>query len=200
MNMTEKNQQKIIRELRAEIERLKSLAYIDELTGSYNRRGFTEEVEKFLREVQIYRESPERRSSVLIKDLSVVLFDIDNFKKVNDTYGHDAGDAVLQYVVKTIQKRVRGIDLVARWGGEEILIALVGANEENAFEIADGIREKIAGEEMETAEGKLRVTVSGGIASCLGAEQFDKVLKRADLALYKAKESGKNRVVRANGS
>ncbi len=190
----------VIRKLRAEIERLKSLAYKDELTGSYNRRGFTEEVEKFLREVQVYRESPERRATVLIKDLSVVLFDIDNFKKVNDTYGHDAGDAVLQRVVRAIQKRVRGIDLVARWGGEEILVALVGADEENAFEIADGIREKIAEEEVETAAGKLRVTVSGGIASCLGREKFSEVLKRADLALYKAKESGKNRVVKASGA
>ncbi len=190
--------QEKIKELEAEIERLQALAYKDELTGAYNRRGFAEEVGKFLEEVESFKKFPEKRKSILIRDLSIVLFDIDNFKKVNDTYGHDAGDAVLQRVVKMIRQRVRGIDLVSRWGGEEILTALVGANEEEAFGIADGIRERVALEKILAGDTELSVTISGGVASCGEGENFESVLKRADEALYKAKQSGKNKVVRAD--
>ncbi len=194
----ETEEQKRIRELEAEVERLRNLAYKDELTGAYNRRGFTEEVGKFLEEVEAFRKSPERRKSVLIKDLSVVLFDIDDFKKVNDTYGHAAGDKALQNVVNAIRKRVRGIDVVSRWGGEEILTALIGANEAEAWEIADNVRERLAEEKIRTDGTEIAVTISGGVAACGAGEQFESVIKRADEALYKAKQSGKNRIIKAS--
>jgi len=195
--MREEEYKNKIDELQKEIDRLKKLAYKDELTGGYNRRGFNEEVAKFLKEVQAYRKKPERRESVLIKDLSVVLFDIDNFKKVNDTYGHDAGDEVLKHVVGAVQRRVRSIDLVSRWGGEEILVALVGASENEAYEVAEDIRKNVSRSPVKTASGYVQITISGGVASCSG-EDFDSVVKRADEALYKAKKSGKNRIVRAS--
>jgi diguanylate cyclase (GGDEF)-like protein len=190
-------QEEEIKLLKAEIEKLKSLAYKDELTRLYNRHGFKEESEKFIDEVEGYKKNPERRSSVLIKDFSLVIFDIDNFKKINDTYGHPAGDEALKMVSGIIMERVRDIDIVARWGGEEILVGLVGASEKDAFIVADDIRRKI-GETPLVFEGKeINFTISGGIASFDEENsEFEKIFQKADARLYKAKESGKNVIVK----
>ncbi|MFH1393166.1 MAG: sensor domain-containing diguanylate cyclase, partial [Patescibacteria group bacterium] len=102
--MTE--EQKKIKELEEEISRLKELAYQDELTALYNRHGFKEESAKFIDEVKGYLENPSRRENFLIKSLSLGIFDIDDFKKINDTYGHQAGDAILKLVSKIIKEKV----------------------------------------------------------------------------------------------
>jgi len=135
-------EQKKIKELEKEVARLKELAYKDELTALYNRHGFKGESTKFINEVKGYLENPSRREDFLIKSLSLTIFDIDNFKKINDTYGHQAGDAILKLVGKIIKERLRGIDIVARWGGEEIIVGLVGSDEEHAYEVAEDIRKK----------------------------------------------------------
>ncbi|MDO8471467.1 MAG: GGDEF domain-containing protein [bacterium] len=194
--MTE--EQKKIKELEDEVSRLKELAYKDELTDLYNRHGFKDESAKFIDEVKGYLENPSRRENFLIKSLSLGIFDIDNFKKINDTYGHQAGDAILKLVSKIIKERVRGIDVVARWGGEEIIVGLVGSDENNAYEITDDIRKKVE----ETAvdwEGKtIKFTISGGVASFVEAEDFDSLFKKSDEALYKAKQTGKNKIIKAS--
>ena len=135
-------EQKKIKELEKEVARLKELTYKDELTALYNRHGFKKESTKFIDEVKGYLENPSRRENFLIKSLSLAIFDIDNFKKINDTYGHQAGDAILKLVGKIIKERLRGIDIVARWGGEEIIVGLVGSDEEHAYEVAEDIRKK----------------------------------------------------------
>ncbi len=186
-----------IKLLKEEIEKLKSLAYKDELTRLYNRHGFKEESEKFLDEVEGYKKNPERRSSVLIKDFSLIIFDIDNFKKINDVYGHPAGDEALKMVSKIILDRVRDIDIVARWGGEEILVGLIGASEKDAFQIADDVREKVEKASLAWKGRKIKFTLSGGIASFDEKNNtFDEIFKKADSRLYKAKESGKNVIVK----
>lgn len=191
-----KDKDKKIKELENKVKQLKELAYKDELTGLYNRRGFKEESEKFLHEASVYRDQPERRDSVLIKTFSLVIFDIDDFKKINDTYGHDAGDRALKRLGGIMNERVRDIDLVSRWGGEEIVLGLVGASESEAFEVANDIREKIEEASIKTDGEKFNFTVSGGVASLRDADSFEELFKAADEALYKAKETGKNKIVK----
>jgi two-component system cell cycle response regulator len=194
--MTE--EQKKIEELEKEVSRLKELAHQDELTALYNRHGFKEESAKFIDEVKGYLENPSRRENFLIKSLSLVIFDMDDFKKINDTYGHQAGDKILKLASKIIKEKVRGIDIVARWGGEEIVVGLVGSNENHAFEISDDIRKKIEKTTVDWEEKSIRFTVSGGVASLAGAEDFDSLFKRSDEALYKAKQTGKNKIIKAS--
>ena len=191
-------EQKRIQELEEEVTRLKTLAYKDELTALYNRHGFKEESAKFIDEVKGYLENPSRRKNFLIKSLSLAIFDIDNFKKINDTYGHQAGDAILKLVGKIIKERLRGIDIVARWGGEEIIVELVGSDEDHAYEVIEDIRKKIEEAAVDWKGGLIKFTVSGGVASLAETEDFDSMFKKSDEALYKAKQTGKNKIIKAS--
>ena len=191
-------EQKKIKELEKEVARLKELAYKDELTALYNRHGFKEESTKFINEVKGYLENPSRREDFLIKSLSLAIFDIDNFKKINDTYGHQAGDAILKLVGKIIKERLRGIDIVARWGGEEIIVGLIGSDENHAYEIANDIRKKIEEAAVDWKGELIKFTVSGGVASFTEAKDFDSLFKKSDEALYRAKQTGKNKIVKAS--
>lgn len=137
----------------------------------------------------------ERRESFGFETLSVIFFDIDHFKKVNDTYGHEAGDIVLQDVAQAIKTSVRSGDTVARWGGEEMLASLLGATEADAADKAEAIRKKVAGLVFPGVPG-LKVTISSGVATHEEGEDLKTLVKRADQSLYKAKETGRNKVVR----
>jgi diguanylate cyclase (GGDEF)-like protein len=183
-----------IKKLEAEIKRLKHLAYRDELTGLYNRRGFKEEAEKFLGEITRGRKI-NKRKSVVIKNFSVILFDADHFKKVNDAYGHDTGDLMLKMIAKKIVNRARDMDIVSRWGGEEFLVGLVGASEADALRIAESIRVKIENANLRFGGKTIKLTVSGGV-SAIGAGGMDELIARADKALYKAKSGGRNKIVK----
>jgi diguanylate cyclase (GGDEF)-like protein len=165
--------------MKTEIEKLRELAYRDELTKLYNRRGFK-----------------ERRKASLQKNFSLIIFDIDNFKKLNDRHGHPAGDEALKFLSNLILKRVREGDVVARWGGEEIIVGLIGASENNAYNVADDIREKLEKSKMTYHRQKIRFTISGGVASFGKTRNFEHLFHCADQALYKAKKMGKNRIVR----
>ncbi|MBE5865370.1 MAG: GGDEF domain-containing protein [Lachnospiraceae bacterium] len=123
-------------------------------------------------------------------DVSMLLIDIDFFKKVNDTYGHEAGDKVLIYLTRILKNIVRGTDYVIRWGGEEFLIIMPGCTEEQAFRVAEKIREKV---EL-SDNGICKVTISVGVAPYKGGD-YHIAIKNADDALYKAKGSGRNKVV-----
>ncbi len=186
-----------LKQLKAEINKLKTLAYRDPLTGLYNRNGFKEEAEKFIHEVIDFKKNPERRKSFLIKNFSLVIFDIDDFKKINDTHGHQAGDKVLAILGELLLKKVRSVDIVARWGGEEIILGLVGASNDEAFEIADAMRKKIAENKFKWGRKSLHFTVSGGVACLENAGDFETLFACADKALYKAKHNGKNQIVKS---
>ena len=185
-----------IKELESEVLSLKELVYKDELTGLYNRRGFKDEATPFLKESNSFKKFPEKRKTLIIKNFSLILFDIDNFKKINDTYGHPAGDMVIQFVSQIIEDRVRELDLVARWGGEEIIVGLPGANLDDAFKIADDIREKISKTSLKYGDKEIRLTLSGGISSS-GRDKLEMLIQKADEALYEAKNSGKNKIVKS---
>jgi len=182
---TKKELEKEIKKLKREIKKLFLFAYKDELTGLFNRRGFKEEVSRFLGELQ---RKNEKRKSVSIKDLGLIIFDIDDFKKINDLYGHQYGDKILKKVASIIKSQIRKIDIPARWGGEEIVIALIGADEEDSYQVAERIR-KLVKEET-------KVTLSGGVGSFKKIGNFEKLFELCDKALYQAKKKGKDKVIK----
>jgi len=164
-------------------------AVTDALTGLHNRRY----LDTHLR--AIYDEATRRERA-----LSLLLLDIDRFKSVNDTYGHDAGDEVLREFANRVRALTRGIDVVARFGGEEIVIVVPDTALDGARAVAERIREQVSGTPFVVQHGlrRVAVTVSIGVAARpdTDASAAD-LLKRADLALYQAKHGGRNQVVAA---
>ncbi len=184
--------------LKLEVKKLQKLAYLDGLTELYNRRGFEEVAEGFLSELVWSRKQDEQRNSIFIKSFSVALFDIDDFKKVNDTFGHEMGDKVLVRFAETLRDNVRDIDISARWGGEEFILGLVGASEEDAFKVADKIRKQVSEDKLQMDGKAVHFTVSGGVVGFDETGGLKEMFRRVDKALYEAKNSGKNRIVRYN--
>jgi diguanylate cyclase (GGDEF)-like protein len=167
--------------LYAEVERL---ATLDEVTGILNRR----------RLFQLGRREMElsRRYGT---SLAAILLDIDLFKKINDTYGHTAGDRVLSGIASTISHNIREIDLFGRYGGEEFVILLPSTGAEAAREVAERVRELVAGLRFDTERGPLEVTISLGVAMLTGdIPSLATLIDRADQAMYSAKQAGRNRV------
>jgi diguanylate cyclase (GGDEF)-like protein len=182
--------------LKRKIRQLEKLVYKDELTKVYNRRGFLDLTKKILKEL-FSSIQDDKRKKVIIKNYSLILFDIDDFKKINDTFGHDIGDKILKIVCNEIKKRIRDFDVIGRWGGEEIVVLLVEANISEAYQIADYIRGKIANKKIKYDGKQVNLTVSAGVSDFSREKDFEKVFKLADEALYKAKQTGKNKVVMA---
>jgi diguanylate cyclase (GGDEF)-like protein len=169
---------------------LESSASLDDLTGLCSRRHFS-----------VWFETEIRRARNYLTPLSIFLFDIDHFKKVNDTYGHHAGDLVLRNVAEVARKNTRSSDLVSRYGGEEFTVVMTSANREQALSYANILRETIAatGTKIPGLDNPLRVTISGGVATFPGdGETTTDLLNAADQALYKAKSEGRNKILPAN--
>ncbi|MGB9835604.1 MAG: diguanylate cyclase [Candidatus Saccharicenans sp.] len=169
-------------------EHLKELSIRDPLTGLYNRRYLEETLEReFIR---------ARRAR---QPVSIIMLDIDHFKKFNDTYGHEAGDYVLQAIAGTIKKAVRAEDIICRFGGEEFTIILPGLELDRAVKRAELILDMVRHLELKFAGSLLsHLTVSAGVASFPEhGQKWSEVLQAADLALLKAKSEGRNRVIAA---
>ena len=126
---------------------------------------------------------------------SIILFDIDHFKRVNDILGHDMGDHILKEVAARLATNMRAIDIVARYGGEEFMIAMPETKEEEGYVAADRIRALIAGTPIYVDGEALTITLSAGVAEAKAGEQLRDVQKRADTALYRAKHAGRNQVM-----
>lgn len=165
----------------------------DSLTALKTRAFFEEETNIYLSAVANL-EAGKRREWFGFKNISFLFFDIDHFKKINDTYGHAIGDEVLREVAGEILRNVRGGDTVARWGGEEMVASVLGANESDAKNKAEDIRQKIEAMSFVPAPD-LKVTISIGVASNAKGETCSSLIEKADKALYKAKETGRNKVV-----
>lgn len=162
----------------AEHERIKTLMNEDVLTGAYARRYLHEQLP---REMSIAQRSG--------RPLSIVMFDLDFFKKINDTYGHSFGDEVLHAVAQAVMKQLRPYDILARYGGEEFVVVLPGTTHEKALKAAERLR--LAAEACTFENGK-KVTISLGVAQYHTDETFEQFIERADTYLYKAKEAGRN--------
>jgi len=161
-------------------KKLRIISETDSLTGIANRRAFMEKIEEAVKISQNFN-----------YPLSVILFDIDNFKKVNDTYGHDVGDEVLKEITKIVSNQLRKTDFFARWGGEEFMIILENTELEDAVQLAERLRKTIEAYKFKKVG---YITVSFGVTEFKSNEDIDSLLKRLDELLYKAKKKGKNRV------
>ncbi len=162
----------------------------DPLTGMFNRRYLDRRIaEEF------------QRAMRFVQTFSIFLLDIDHFKIVNDLYGHQVGDAVLQKLGHLLMASVREVDVVIRYGGEEILVILPNTSKENAVELAERLRQQIETTVMVAAvprQPAINITVSIGVAEYQFSDGWDngqKVVERADKALYRAKEKGRNQVL-----
>ncbi|MFZ4480199.1 MAG: sensor domain-containing diguanylate cyclase, partial [Rhodoferax sp.] len=163
--------------------RIETMAATDELTGMLNRQAFTILVSRMLA-------SREREP----KPVSVLMLDLDNFKRINDRHGHAAGDRVLCSVAQQLQQGLRKSDIAVRWGGEEFLAVLDNCEIDEARQTAEKIRQRIEREAVESGGAQIALTVSIGVSQFNGKEQLDQTISRADAGLYLAKSGGRNRV------
>jgi len=171
-------------ELLAAKEKIKAQSRTDALTGIPNRRAVFEHLDG-----EINRTEREKKS------ISIAMLDIDNFKAVNDTYGHQAGDVVLKECVLRVSGSIRPYDILGRYGGEEFLLILPGTGEEKAAIVCERILDNVQARPFCLDGVSIGVTISIGLATWSGREDVDKLVAAADKALYMAKEKGKNRVV-----
>ncbi len=166
-------------------KKFKHLASYDDLTGIYNRREGRKQLK------QLSKDAARKH-----RPLSVILVDLDNFKVINDSYGHDTGDTVLKTAAQCFQAQARAGDVLCRYGGEEFLIILPETPKRQALKIAERYRENLTQASIQmTSDDVLNITASFGVSELdLEFTDRDVMLKQADIALYKAKADGKNRV------
>ncbi|NWF66273.1 MAG: diguanylate cyclase [Campylobacterales bacterium] len=169
-----------ITNIELESKNYQAMASTDHLTKIYNRYKFNKALN-----VEI------ERAKELEQDLCLIIFDIDYFKKINDTYGHQIGDKVLVSLTELVSKNIRQNDLFARWGGEEFMLIMPSCDEEHAKILAEKLRKLIETNDFEKVG---QVTCSFGVILYNGKESIDDLIKKADIALYKAKQNGRNRV------
>jgi diguanylate cyclase len=188
MNLSESTQE--ISSLKDELDQVRRMATTDSLTGLYNRRGFDEEIE------QVIKRCNEQKHI-----FSLLIIDIDHFKRVNDNHGHLVGDKVLRGISKLLHKQMRGKDYLSRFGGEEFAVILRDTPITGAFTVAENLRrvvEKLRLKHVKTGKQLEKVTISIGVASYRYNESIKDFIQRCDKALYRAKVLGRNRTVLAD--
>ncbi len=167
-------------DLKLAADKLYHLANTDALTGIANRLKFNTIAEHQVEMAKRYHDP-----------FSIIFFDIDHFKQINDAFGHAFGDEVLKVLSDSVEKDIRKSDLLARWGGEEFIIIMPQTKKDHAQQLAEKLRETIEQKPM----GAHAITCSFGISEWCEGEELDAVLQRADEALYRAKAEGRNRVI-----
>jgi len=184
------NSQSEVKRLTQELTQMREEAMTDALSGLLNRRGFTHELERLAPKLKDADGRPVGR-------LSVIMFDIDHFKRINDTYGHPLGDRVIAAVSQSIKDCVGRVGVAARYGGEEFAVLLPEQPVEVAEELAQSIRQRIEGGRIRRRQGEEPiggVTISAGVAAWSLDDNLSTVVERADRALYASKKAGRNRV------
>ncbi len=172
-------------ELRANVTQSIELAVTDSLTGLHNRRYLDNHLQALF-----------ERALGRARPLSIMIADLDRFKTINDSNGHDAGDQVLKEFANRLRKSVRGMDLACRFGGEEFVVVMPDTDPEVAHIVAERVRAETAGAPFQVGDRSIEVTVSVGLSSLQGrSDTVAALMKRADVALYEAKNGGRNRVV-----
>ena len=173
-------------DLEASLDQIRQLATQDELTGLVNRRH--------MGELLLVEQLRQQRSG---QDLTLVLLDLDHFKRINDSYGHQAGDAALRAFAASVLPSLRGTDVLARWGGEEFLLLLPATGLAEALHCVERMRAGLARVSPLGMAPDLALTFSAGLAACAPGESVDALIERADQALYRAKQAGRNCTVTA---
>ncbi len=172
--------------LRSRIQEQRQRALRDTLTGINNRLAFDERLDQEYSRWKRFREP-----------VSLTIWDVDRFKHINDTYGHQVGDRVLAAIAKLLASHIREADFIARYGGEEFVIVMPGTGAEDALAVAEKLRDKIATSQFQYAGTPVAVTVSCGIAEFSEGSNPERLFEAADRALYQAKEQGRNRCMQA---
>ncbi len=167
-------------------QQLRERALRDDLTGTLSRRGLREHGERMLA-----GQEPARQDS----GVAALMLDVDHFKAVNDRHGHLVGDEVLRHLSAVMTEHLRDDALLARYGGEEFTVLLPVRSRQDAETVAERLRQAIEAQPCESRAGRIRVTVSIGVAFHQTAHSLDEVLSRADTRLYEAKQAGRNRVI-----
>lgn len=170
-------------ELGVALDQIRVLATRDELTGLANRRNMVEVLQNEIRRIERSRQP-----------LSVALLDIDHFKRINDRFGHLAGDMALRAFARSALECIRTTDVLSRWGGEEFLLLLPNTTPAEARRSLDRLLVRVSGDSLPTTSGPLSMTVSAGLTGHQAGESLEQLVDRADRALYRAKKSGRNRV------
>ncbi|HHC73316.1 MAG TPA: GGDEF domain-containing protein [Thiotrichales bacterium] len=173
--------------LRSRIGEERRLAMVDGLTGLPNRMAWDERVDEEFARWQRFGQP-----------LSLLVIDIDHFKRINDSYGHQAGDRVLKTIAQRLREQVRTTDFMARYGGEEFVLLMPGADIRAAFEVAEKLRQRVADSGFHYRGERVPVTISGGLAQFFHGDTPETVFERADKALYRAKNEGRNRCIMAD--
>jgi diguanylate cyclase len=168
--------------LRSRMVEAHHMALQDAVTGLPNRLAYEERVEQEL-----------ARWKRFASPLTLVVWDVDDFKSINDRFGHQAGDKALRVIAQSLRTRLRETDFIARFGGEEFVCLLCGAQGEEALKVAEEMRRSVESNAFHSQGKPVRVTISCGVASFQQGDRLDKVFSRADKALYQAKRNGKNR-------
>ncbi len=172
-------------DIRYGLNRAKLLSETDELTGLFNTRGFAIAADRLFGQALRYN-----------RPASILMIDSDSLKAVNDAHGHDAGNRLLRHLTRAIQAELRYTDVPARYGGDEFIVLLPETPIKGALEVAERIRDAVAGAPLEVDGKRLECTVSIGIAGFPGDGQtLDALVARADRAMYQAKQQGRNRVI-----
>jgi diguanylate cyclase (GGDEF)-like protein/PAS domain S-box-containing protein len=161
-------------------EKIHFFATTDSLTGIFNRREFTRLLENEMERAQRYG-----------TPLSLIMYDLDSFKWVNDTFGHDVGDNVLRSVTDLVRENIRSVDLAGRWGGDEFMVLMPQSDLNAAMSVAEKLRQAIAGHSFEKIDG---ITASFGVTMFVPQDDSNSLLKRVDDSLYQAKKNGRNRI------
>ena len=171
-------------DIRYAVDKIKQVSDTDELTGLYNMRAFSGILQRSFRQAVRYGHS-----------MAVVMIDSDNLKQVNDTYGHESGNRLLQHLERCIREQLRGSDVVARFGGDEFIVLLQETNNKGAAEMAERIRKAVESSRLSVRGGDTTVTASLGVASYPeDGGNLEIILEKADKAMYRAKQKGRNQV------
>jgi len=176
------------RELENLLKKVELLAMTDHLTGLYNRRSALNLMKKELARVQ-------RMGGTF----AVLMIDVDDFKQVNDSYGHEGGDCVLKAISDLLREDIREYDIAARWGGEEFLVVLPGDDCEGGRILAERVRSLAEKQELKYRDEVIRFTLTAGVACFRPGDNLDDVIRCADEAMYRGKKQGKNQVVVNDG-
>lgn len=182
--LTRQKLQQANEQLKQTLTQLEIAGITDQLTGLYNRRYFVDKIE--------YEIGRSKRN---VTTFAIIIGDLDDFKQINDMYGHLAGDYVLIEVARMMQESVRSQDIISRWGGEEFIIILPDTDEEGALIVAEKIRTKIADFNFIYESRTLNVTVTFGVTRYGSGLSANDMIKKADNALYQGKRHGKNKTI-----
>jgi diguanylate cyclase (GGDEF)-like protein len=176
---------------------VEKMAFHDPLTDALNRRGFLHEAEIVFKKVSENKVEKERRRNKPAT-FNAIFLDIDHFKRINDTYGHEAGDEALKFLAQLLGQTLRSGDTIGRWGGEEFVVTFMGGDQPaERFLVAEKFGRVLRESEFMYKGQRIPLTASIGVSQYRPGEDLDGVIKRADQAMYKAKQKGRDTVVLA---